>query len=62
MRSLEKDMEDKVEKQTSIKNIVKSLNDEGFVQLFEKEIREDQTRIDSYKQLQASIVNKAKQE
>lgn len=60
LRSLEKDMEEKVEKQTSIKNIVKSLNDEGFVQLFEREINEDMQRIETYKQLEGSVLAKAK--
>lgn len=38
MKALEKDLEEKVEKQTSIKNIVDSLNKEGYIPLFEREI------------------------
>jgi xylose isomerase len=45
VRSLEKDMDEKNEKQQSVKNIVNSLTGEGFLELFEREIHEDEARI-----------------
>lgn len=46
VKSIEKDLDEKLEKQTSVKNIVDSLTKEGYVQLFEREIKEDELRIE----------------
>ncbi len=62
VKGLEKDMEDKVEKCNSIKNIVDSLHKEGYVPLFEREIEEDRERIKQFLAFQSNLHGNAKQE
>jgi peptide subunit release factor RF-3 len=62
VKSLEKELEEKVEKQTSVKNIVDSLNQEGYIQLFQKEIQDDEARIAQFEAIQSSIQQRAEVE
>jgi tyrosyl-tRNA synthetase len=62
IKALDKEMESKVEKHQSLKNIVDSFIKEGYVTLFQKEIEEDQSRIAKYAQIQASMTERAHEE
>lgn len=48
LKKAEDDMQAKTEKKTGIKGIIDSLEKEGYVELFKREIQEDQERIDKY--------------
>jgi hypothetical protein len=59
IEGLEKEYEEKEDKTMGIKNIVDSFNKEGLVQLFTREIEEDEIRIFQYEQFQKTLAERA---
>lgn len=62
IKALEKELEERQEKYTSLKNIVDSFTKDGYLALFEREIREDEERINRYELLEEGMIARAKDE